>query len=52
MICNRNGDITHAINSHFVSPVSIGADHPRYSLSGWFYAKDKDGPRPENRLTV
>lgn len=40
------------INTHFVSPVSIGADHPRYSLSGWFYAKDKDGPRPENRLTV
>lgn len=39
------------INTHFVSPVSIGADHPRYSLSGWFYAKDKDGPRPENRLT-
>jgi Rps23 Pro-64 3,4-dihydroxylase Tpa1-like proline 4-hydroxylase len=40
------------INSHFVSPVSIGADHPRYSLSGWFYAKEKDGPRPENRLTT
>ena len=40
------------INPHFVSPVSIGADHPRYSLSGWFYAKEKDGPRPENRLTV
>ena len=40
------------INSHFVSPVSIGADHPRYSLSGWFYAKEKDGPRPENRLTI
>jgi len=40
------------INSHFVSPVSIGADHPRYSLSGWFYAKEKDGPQPENRLTI
>ena len=40
------------INSHFVSPVSIGADHPRYSLSGWFYAKEKDGPSPEFRLTT
>ena len=39
------------INSHFVSPVSIGADHPRYSLSGWFYQKEKDGPGPEKRLT-
>ena len=39
------------INTHFVSPVSIGADHPRYSLSGWFYQKDKDGPGPEKRLT-
>ena len=28
------------IITHFVSPVSIGADHPRYSLSGWFYQKD------------
>jgi Rps23 Pro-64 3,4-dihydroxylase Tpa1-like proline 4-hydroxylase len=39
------------INTHFVSPVSIGADHPRYSLSGWFYQRDKDGPGPEKRLT-
>lgn len=39
------------INSHFVSPVSIGADHPRYSLSGWFYQKEKDGPGPQKRLT-
>jgi len=39
------------INTHFVSPVSIGADHPRYSLSGWFYQKEKDGPGPEKRLT-
>ena len=40
------------INKHFISPVSITADHPRYSISGWFYAKEKDGPRPENRLTT
>lgn len=40
------------INSHFVSPVSIGADHPRYSLSGWFYQREKDGPGPEKRLTT
>jgi Rps23 Pro-64 3,4-dihydroxylase Tpa1-like proline 4-hydroxylase len=24
-------------NKHFISPVSITADHPRYSLAGWFY---------------
>ena len=25
------------LNKHFISPVSITADHPRYSLAGWFY---------------
>jgi len=34
------------INKHFISPVSITADHPRYSLAGWFYQKDTDGPSP------
>lgn len=34
------------INKHFISPVSITADHPRYSLAGWFYQKDSDGPSP------
>ena len=29
-------------NAHFVSPVSINAEHPRYSLSGWFY-RNKNG---------
>lgn len=28
-------------NAHFVSPVSINADTPRYSLSGWFYQQEK-----------
>jgi hypothetical protein len=39
------------VDINTLSPVSIGADHPRYSLSGWFYQKDKDGPGPEKRLT-
>lgn len=39
------------INKHFISPVSITADHPRYSLAGWFYQKDGDGPGPDKRLT-
>ena len=34
------------INKHFISPVSITADHPRYSLAGWFYQKETDGPSP------
>lgn len=34
------------INKHFISPVSITADHPRYSLAGWFYQKDSDGLSP------
>jgi len=34
------------INKHFISPVSITADHPRYSLAGWFYQKETDGPNP------
>jgi len=34
------------INKHFISPVSITADHPRYSLAGWFYQTDTDGPSP------
>jgi len=34
------------INKHFISPVSITADHPRYSLAGWFYQKDGDGASP------
>lgn len=34
------------INKHFISPVSITADHPRYSLAGWFYQKEPDGPSP------
>jgi Rps23 Pro-64 3,4-dihydroxylase Tpa1-like proline 4-hydroxylase len=34
------------INKHFISPVSITADHPRYSLAGWFYQKDSDGESP------
>ena len=34
------------INKHFISPVSITADHPRYSLAGWFYQKETDGPGP------
>lgn len=36
------------INKHFISPVSITADHPRYSLAGWFYQKESDGPSPVN----
>ena len=35
------------INKHFISPVSITADHPRYSLAGWFYQTDSDGPSPD-----
>lgn len=27
------------VNKHFISPVSITADEPRYSLAGWFYPK-------------
>ena len=34
------------INKHFISPVSITADHPRYSLAGWFYQLETDGPSP------
>lgn len=34
------------INKHFISPVSITADHPRYSLAGWFYQKETDGASP------
>ena len=34
------------INKHFISPVSITADHPRYSLAGWFYQKESDGASP------
>ena len=34
------------INKHFISPVSICADHPRYILAGWFYQADSDGPSP------
>ena len=34
------------INKHFISPVSITADHPRYSLAGWFYQKESDGLSP------
>tara|TARA_R110000782_G_scaffold120154_2_gene211041 strand:+ start:46 stop:831 length:786 start_codon:yes stop_codon:yes gene_type:complete len=34
------------INKHFISPVSYIAPYPRYSLAGWFYQKDKDGPSP------
>lgn len=34
------------INKHFISPVSITADHPRYSLAGWFYQDESDGPSP------
>ena len=31
-------DVTDSTrNKHFISPVSITADHPRYSLAGWFY---------------
>ena len=40
------------VNSHFVSPVSRTAMQPRYSLSGWFYKKDKEGPGPERRTNV
>lgn len=34
------------INKHFISPVSAIAKHPRYSLAGWFYQKEADGPSP------
>jgi Rps23 Pro-64 3,4-dihydroxylase Tpa1-like proline 4-hydroxylase len=30
----------NARNKHFISPVSITAEHPRYSLAGWFYPKN------------
>ena len=33
-------DVSKRINKHFISPVSITADHPRYSLAGWFYDKE------------
>jgi len=33
-------------NKHFISPVSYIAPYPRYSLAGWFYQKDTDGPSP------
>ena len=36
----------NARNKHFISPVSITAEHPRYSLAGWFYQKETDGPSP------
>ena len=36
----------HRINKHFISPVSYAAEQPRYSLAGWFYQKDTDGPSP------
>jgi hypothetical protein len=36
----------HRINKHFISPVSYIADQPRYSLAGWFYQKETDGPSP------
>lgn len=33
-------------NKHFISPVSMTAPYPRYSLAGWFYQKDPNGPSP------
>ena len=36
----------HRINKHFISPVSYVAEKPRYSLAGWFYQKETDGPSP------
>lgn len=33
-------DVTDRVNKHFISPVCITADHPRYSLAGWFYPKE------------
>src|SRR6056300_196992 len=40
------------INKHFISPVSITADHPRYSLAGWFYQTDSDGSSPVKKVEV
>jgi hypothetical protein len=34
------------VNKHFISPVSYIAPYPRYSLAGWFYQKDTNGPSP------
>lgn len=34
-------DVSNRINKHFISPVSYIAPHPRYSLAGWFYPKEK-----------
>ena len=36
----------HRINKHFISAVNYTAPHPRYSLAGWFYQRDADGPTP------
>ena len=33
-------DVSNRVNKHFISPVCITADHPRYSLAGWFYPKN------------
>mgnify|MGYP006245113071 FL=1 len=33
-------DVSDKVNKHFISPVCITADHPRYSLAGWFYPKE------------
>jgi len=35
-------DVSDRVNKHFISPVCITADHPRYSLAGWFYPKGVD----------
>ena len=46
LLMDVSATIKDRINKHFISPVSYAADHPRYTLTGWFYPKDTDGPSP------
>jgi len=44
LLMDVSATIKDRINKHFISPVSYAADHPRYTLTGWFYQKDSNGP--------
>jgi len=46
LLMDVSATIKDRINKHFISPVSYAADHPRYTLTGWFYQKETDGPSP------
>lgn len=51
LLMDVSATIKDRINKHFISPVSYAADHPRYTLTGWFYQKETDGPSPTGENT-